>query len=117
MKTNHKITCAAILLFFILALAACSAPRGVKKTVTDETKSHTAYYYIRQGDKGDEYCLSLLKSGETLITEDEPNVYISDKEFDFEFSDGLLAVFMDEDAEPIEPVEIDGILIAYGHLS
>ena len=117
MRTDAKKICAVLLLFFMLALTSCSGFYGIKKTVSDETKSHTAYYYTRQGEEGTEYCLSLLKYDEELDMEETPNVYISEKDFDFDFSDGLLAIFMEEEDNPKESIEIDGILVAYGYLS
>lgn len=117
MKANVKKICAVLMVLLILALTACQEPYGVKKTVPNESESHIAYYYTRRGDDGREYCMSLLKADEELNTEAEPNVYISDEEFDFEWDTDVLAVFLNDETIIKDPIEIDGILIAYGYLS
>lgn len=116
MKANIKKISAFLMIFFVLSLTAC-ASYGIKKEAENYQKTHIAYYYTRRGESGTEYCLSMLKVEEELDMEAEPNVYISDKKFDFEWDEDLLAVFLDEDAEPEEPIEIDGYLIAYGFLA
>lgn len=116
MNANVKKISAFLMIFFVLSLTACSS-YGVKKEEENYQKTHIAYYYTRRGESGVEYCLSMLKAEEELDMVAEPNVYISDKEFDFEWGTDLLAVFLDEDAEPKEPTEIDGYLIAYGYLA
>lgn len=117
MKVNVKKICAVLMVFFILALSACAEPYGVKKVVPNETGTHSAYYYTRRGEDGTEHCVSLLKADEELDMEITPNVYISEKEIDFDWGDNMLAIIMHEDDEPKQPIEIDGILIVYGFLS
>ena len=117
MKTNIKKISAVLMVFFMLALSACAEPYGVKKVLSDESESHVAYYYTRRGEMGTEHCVSLLKTGEELDMEAVPNVYISENEVDFDWGDDMLAIFMHDDDEDKQPIELDGILVVYGYLS
>lgn len=116
MKTNVKKALILLLVMLTVVLSGCGEKPGIKKAEDNVDGTHTAYYYLRKVENEKQYCLSLLKKDEELVMEDEPNLYVSDMKFDFEWSEDILCVVLNEKDETLkDAIEIDNILVAFGH--
>lgn len=117
MAKNIKRSMAVLLVVMTLVLCACGVKIGLIKEATDPSDKMTAYLFTRKVEGEVEYCLTLLEKDEPLDMAAEPNVHKSPYEFDFDWSDNMLAVMQNDKEEPIADIkEFGDIMVVFGQL-
>lgn len=106
------------ILILSLGLSAC-AKDSILQELPSENGEVTAYLFSRKVEGTRQYCLSLIKKGEQLDMEAEPNAYKSNLRFEAEWgNDNMLLVAQNKKDDTFNDFKtVEGIDVVFGSVT